>query len=341
MQLFSPSSYIIPVFIILLAPGVRADTTAGLASAGHETSDYATVLRRALDLASHHDYASASDVLEKALAEASKNNNVVVAAVILDDAGMIYMNDRKYDAAEQAYKRSISLWTQVKGPRASQLASPLGNLGNLYYQAGQYSRSEKLTAQAISILKETNDDSPELATLVSNLAAVYLGQHKEDMARKTAEDAMRIFDTLGPGQQAGKGAVYSVMGAVYSRSRQYAMAESCLQQALSIWENAWGREDPHTAEGMANLGILFSLSGDLEKSESFFQKAEEIFARSGGNDTFLTHFFREYAALERKLGHKGEAKQLAKRTDEMSNASAASILSRNLIDVSAFQNAKK
>jgi tetratricopeptide (TPR) repeat protein len=336
MQYLSQYTSIIPIFIMLAAPVVRADLTTAVAQ-----DDYATLLRRALDFGAQRDYTSASAVLETALARASRENDLDVAAVILDDAGTMYLNDRKYDAAEQAFKRSISLWTEVKGPRASQLASPLGNLGNLYYQAAQYARSEKVTIRAISILKETHDNPAELATLVTNLGAVYLGQSKNAIAERTAQDALQLYAALDPKQQSGKASAYSILGAVHSRSGQYAMAETCLQQALSIWQNAWGREDPRTGEGVANLAILYSLSGDLEKSEPLFERAEQIFARAGGNDAFLTHFLREYAAVERKLGHKGEAKQLAKRVDEVTSGSAATILSRNVVDVSAFRSAKK
>jgi tetratricopeptide (TPR) repeat protein len=336
MRILSSSSTIILVFIHLWASAVHADIATGA-----ERGVYPTVLRRALDLCRQRDFTGASAILEDALARASTNKDSVLEATILNDLGTVYLDDRKYDAAERSFKRSIALWTEVAGPRASALASPLGNLGSLYYQAGQYSRAEKLTARSVSILKETQDNPSELATLLSNLGTVYLAQHKEAVAQRTAEEAIALFATLDPKSQAGKASAYSIIGAVHSRSGEYADAESCLQQALAIWQKAWGPYDPRTGEGTANLAILYSLSGEVEKSKSLFEKAEQIFARAGTNDAFLRHFLTEYAVLQRKLGHKSEARQLARRVDELSNGSAANTLSRDVIDVSAFRSGKK
>jgi tetratricopeptide (TPR) repeat protein len=333
MQYLLPSSSIISLIVFILpAPPVWAATLPDV-----QGKEYQTVLRQAWGLSEQHDYAHATAILENVIARASREHNTELEATILNGAGTFYLKDGKYEEAEHAFKRSISLWTGLQGSPPYEVASPLGNLGSLYYQAGQLSRAEKLTARAISILKETRVNPSQLAILVSNIGAVYLAEHKEEQAQQAAEEAMRIYDTLDKSEQPGRAAVYSIMGAVNIRSGNLTSAETALRQALSIQENAYGPEDVHTAQSMGNLAILYSLQGKLETAEPLFARAAKVFARAGNNDSFVRNFTEEYAAVERKLGHKKQAKELSKQFARLSSSSAATVLSRNVVDVSAFK----
>jgi hypothetical protein len=55
------------------------------------------------------------------------------------------------------------------------------------------------------------------------------------------------------------------------------------------------------------------------------------------SNSFLRHFFSEYAGIERALGHKKEARDLTKEVQRLSAVSAQTTISRNVVDVSAFR----
>ena len=137
------------------------------------------------------------------------------------------------------------------------------------------------------------------------------------------------------------GAAYTLLGAIYFKSGEVGKAESCLQRALAIWESKRGEQDVYVAEGMGNLAIFYSASGQREKADPFFRSAKEMLERAGRRGAFfLRNFLPEYASFERKAGHRKEARQLSKQAETLWNASAESAISRNVIDASTLPIAR-
>jgi hypothetical protein len=73
------------------------------------------------------------------------------------------------------------------------------------------------------------------------------------------------------------------------------------------------------------------------KPSLLFRKAAETFESVGGSNAFLCELYLQYAATEKILGHKREAKQLEKKLQKIAVVSAQNTISRNIVDVSAFR----
>src|ERR1019366_7436745 len=130
---------------------------------------------------------------------------------------------------------------------------------------------------------------------------------------------------------------YSLLGAIDLRSGSMPEALSYFEKALALWQAVYGENDPHTAEGLGHLASFYLTDGQPQKAEPLFRKAAETFESVGGSNAFLCELYLQYAATEKMLGHKREAKQLEKKLQKMAVASAENTISRNVVDASTFR----
>ena len=91
----------------------------------------------------------------------------------------------------------------------------------------------------------------------------------------------------------------------------YAKAEPLLQEALRIYQRVLGPEHPETAEGLNNLGALYSAMGAYAKAEPFFQGALRIRQRVLGSEHSDTaQSLNNLAMLYRDMGEYAKAEPL-------------------------------
>jgi tetratricopeptide (TPR) repeat protein len=305
------------------------------------TVRYENVLRTALSLVDNREFTDASKLLESAAAQAAEQDKPEWEASILGFLGSIYQRSGRYIEAEDVLNKSIRELTELSGSESTDLIGPIANLGGLYYEARQYGHAEQLIARALEIQRRNDVTDPKVtAMLLTNLGGVYFSEHKDEQARESAEQALkRLAVVKKPGIEVTQSTArnYALLGALHLAAHEYPDAESCLIRARDLWEISATPDDPRRAESISNPGILYSHTGDFEKSESLFKQADAVFRAYGGNNAYLQHFFTEYYGAEKTLGHKKEAKILLKRLKQIENASAANTISRNVVDVSALK----
>jgi tetratricopeptide (TPR) repeat protein len=290
-------------------------------------------LQDALKLYRQRDAGGAAKVLEPLLASAVNENNSELEALTEALLGPVYQRLGRFFDAEASYNRSISLWARLKGDNARELAGPLGNLGTLYFDAGQYSRAEKMISRALEIENSSADSSRARAMLMTNLGNVYFAEHKDALAERKGEEVLHELPPLDP--DAGWG--YSILGAVHLRARDFAEAERCMDQALAVWKARLNPDDARIGNGLADLATLYAVTNRPEKAESLFQQANEVFQKGGNSQAFVRRSLAEYASVEKRLGHRKEATRISKEVARLAATSAETVMSRNVIDVNAFR----
>jgi tetratricopeptide (TPR) repeat protein len=297
---------------------------------------YEDLLRQALDLKLHGDFKSAVRLLEDADAQLVQQDKTEWDAAVRTFLGTLYQRCGRYADAEESLNKAIYQWTHLKGPDTISLVAPLASLGALYYEAGEMSLAEKLVTRALTIQLATSSDQRLTALLYSNLGNIYFAQQKDDLATQQAEEALKRYALL---ESSGDGTArnYSLLGALGLRHRQFDEAESYFTKSLDLWQASFGSNDPHTAEGMANLAIFYCVADQPKKAEPLFQKARPVLQSRSQSNAFLRRFYAEYAGAERALGHTKEAKALAKEVQRLASVSAQITISRNVVDASAYR----
>jgi tetratricopeptide (TPR) repeat protein len=276
--------------------------------------DYDHTLHEARELCDHGQCEQAVSLLEDAVSSRSKENQRNREAEMLAFLGSLYERNGKYEQAENALNRSIYCWTKLEGPGTHHLVEPLTALGELYYKAGQASLAQRVLERALAIEQGSGAHADAEATLRTVLGNVYFLQHKTALAQQNAEEALK-YAALGDNSRPEGGAAYTLLGAIYFESGEIGKAESCLQQALAIWQSKRGEQGLYVAEGVANLAVFYAGSGQREKAEPLFPKAKKMLEATGGKASFfLRNFLAEYAGFERKSGHKKKPNSFRNRS---------------------------
>jgi tetratricopeptide (TPR) repeat protein len=298
--------------------------------------NYDAAIRQGTALANTRHFTEAISLLKKSYAHATAANQIAWGAFLQNNLGFVYEKQGKYTEAEDSFRHALRSMSQVGRLNGPESAPIMGNLGALYYEAGRFSEAEHFLKTAIDDLRTPTGQVAQMGVLVNNLAAVYLAEHKNQMAQTTAEQGLTLWG-LQPSDSTGLGYSYSVLAEAYNRLGLKSQAESSFQRAIAIWTSTNGPNDPQTAKGMVNLGAFYFSNGESLRAEPLFQRASKIFKASSSNDTFHLYFLQVYSKLQKALGHKREAKDLDKQVSLLAPDSAHQQIAKDVLDASAFR----
>lgn len=278
---------------------------------------------------------------------AVRGGDTHLAAVALNGLGYVYQSTGELDAALSALQEAFERTSSIEDPRLRLAITT--NLANVVANTGDLSRSryfledglqqahaigdDELTASVLAnfahVLSMSNDftgserayqealatlraiNSPDMAKVEANLAAVMLQQGRHSEAQRLLLDAAAQFQIHG--DQAGRASVLHNLGSVLQRMGDLGAAERYLVESLQIKEQLGDRGS--AALSLANLAGLAGVKGDLEHALELFARAaaiqEEIGDRLGLAQTLFNlgilaqrteNTESSVAFLERSLG---------------------------------------
>jgi len=319
------SAFFLPLFLITgIQVQVQAATTR-------------TSTEKANALTDNQPYNDATTLLERARAQAERENREVSDAAISSNLGLIYEKSKRFSDAENAYNRSIHILERIEGENSIDLVQPLCNLATLLYESGQFSRAESLLVRAIAITKSSGKHTAEAAMEMAILGKVYVIERKFLPAKEMAEKSLEIFASLGETEELGVSLGNAILGVVYAQFGQFHDAQTSLQRTIVILQHCLKPQDYRIGEAIANLGTLYLALGEVEKAESLFEQAHELFQSTAQNSLFVREFLASYVGVEHKTGHKKKAKELDKEAEILAALSPGATISRYVVDASALR----
>ena len=120
--------------------------------------------------------ASSSEIKSKTKAIVKKKQSSHVqsdVATQLNNQAQSLYNQRKYDEAEQLFRRVLEIDEKDLGADHPDVAACLNNLAILQKTQGKYIEAEALYRRALSILeKQYGREDPDVASCLNNLASV-------------------------------------------------------------------------------------------------------------------------------------------------------------------------
>jgi tetratricopeptide (TPR) repeat protein len=117
------------------------------------------------------------------------------AGRLLNASAAYLAEHARYPEAELLYQRALRIWEESLGPKHPEVAYPLNNLANLYYNQGKDAEAERLYERALRIWEASlGRDHPEVAYPLNGLATLYQAQGKYEEAEGLYERALRIWE---------------------------------------------------------------------------------------------------------------------------------------------------
>jgi tetratricopeptide (TPR) repeat protein len=130
------------------------------------------------------NYPQAVEYLSRSFDTAQKLYGPTYGFELLDMIGQAYAEQRKFDKAEDAYKRNLAADETKNGPSSPSSAATLEHLGVLYCDMGKFTDAQSALERVVAMdQKQYGQNSPSLDRPLNELARALRGLGKEDEAK--------------------------------------------------------------------------------------------------------------------------------------------------------------
>lgn len=261
---------------------------------------------------------------EKSLDIAEKQDDDIVLAYALFNAGNVYFALGMYEPSSRFFYRYLAM-KKEKGSKR-EIAFSLSNIGAIHLQMKQFEKAEPIFLSVLDLiqeysLSEQGELLPEIVTIYNNLGIVYRELNDKPKAIDYYNRGIIIAQNLDI-EDESVAMLYNNLGNVYNDIGDYPEAYNALQKALDL------RKKNKNIAGMAasyrNLGNYYQSLQDFDQAKVHFYKAAENAQQVGGKSltqSIFENLFEYYQALNR---HDSALKYhiLSKQLDEEMNAEA-------------------
>ena len=249
------------------------------------------------------EYPQARQMIEWALGLAQSTQDVEGEARCYARLGMIAWRQGDYEAAEQAYSRSLGITQDVATLLAERSEAHYG-LGLVYRQQGKYDEARTQLERDLMLNRQQANRQKEARVLnaFGNLAHL---QRNFTQAITFYREALEIRQSIG--DRVGIGASLFSLAQGLGNKGDHSQAEPLLNEALKIqqainnrwWETLVWNE----------LGILNFMVGRYAKAAGCLQKGLEI-CNETGNESSQSYILCNLGQVLRDQGNLNEAEQV-------------------------------
>lgn len=203
------------------------------------------------------------------LAKANELNELVPK--LINNIGLIYLQQEYFEKAQEHFKESASL-----SKSGTEYATALHNVGVVkqkqgrYYEAIDYYRKSLLACEAA-------EDVYCRLTPMNGLAGAYLHLQELDLALEITEGAVIVQKKLGMGKDMMIS--FNRMGLIYNQKQDYSKAIEYYEKSLQVAQELQSGLIPYI---YANLSDTYANNGQFEKalqySVRFYQMKDSIYS---------------------------------------------------------------
>jgi tetratricopeptide (TPR) repeat protein len=287
------STLLLIVFSAVFAIGQSWVDLSKLAMQKHEADDFAAeeLLRReALRLAEMK-----LGFLDKQLAP------------LLANLALSLHSEGRDQVADPLARRAVAIAEQDGDSRL--LGAMLNALGVVLAGEGQLARAEPVLRRSVAFLEEAEGaDAFQVAQAANNLATVYADTHQYPQAERELARALPVYEKFLGADHPLYAMASSNMFTILYQQHRVAEGEPYLRRALAVGEKKF--------PASLNMATLRQCLAALEMSREHYKEAakllEEVIATQekllGPDHPQLALTLENYAAAERRLHHKSQAK---------------------------------
>ena len=232
-------------------------------------------------------YDKATDWLNncKAILNISPNTQGL-GDILFYEASIAFADGFRLDDADTLLAEAVSYYEVAKN--YSGKIDVLRMQADIAAKRGDYAQAEILASVAIKISAEIQDQT-QLATNLSALTTIYLGQGKLDQGLAIAQESLSILRRTG--RKRIEGLVLRQLSVIYKRKGNYEKALTFMKQSLSIFLS----HDLVLSQAFSYLGLaqLYRLMDKAEAAEKAKQAAYQL-AIQLDNQSLLNRIQQEF-----------------------------------------------
>ncbi|HEY9517408.1 MAG TPA: HD domain-containing phosphohydrolase [Gemmatimonadaceae bacterium] len=214
--------------------------------------------------------ADAREIYQRALALGG--SNLELRARIEQNLGILANIQGDLPAALKHYERSLQASRSVGDERGCAIA--YHNLGMISADQQLWDDADRYFRSSIEIA-ERNGDVRIRGLCLLNHCEVHLARQHYDLARQSAEEALRIFNRLDA--RLDKVDAYKVLGIVYRETGRPALSESRLRAAIELAVSTGSILSQ--AESSRELARLYQVMGRNQEALTLLNSAHSLFGK--------------------------------------------------------------
>ncbi|MEM7298158.1 MAG: CHAT domain-containing tetratricopeptide repeat protein, partial [Bacteroidota bacterium] len=206
-------------------------------------------------------------------------------ASILNSLGILYTNMGKLPEAEEVYEQAISVIDRIQGDNEDARAGINGNLAQVYFELGNYSRAIDIQQGLIDDSKEYyGEESFQYGIDLFNLGRSRVFNKEYTTAEEILLNALEIFELSTGKDGIDYGRTLNNLSLLNTRRGYIDEAIDFGQKAIDTYIAALGKENPLTASPHYNLANAYLGYEEIEKAEPLAQKAYSIRKKALGKN---------------------------------------------------------
>ncbi len=192
-----------------------------------------------------------------------------------NEAGRRHFSAGDLARAEEQFRIAIQEAERIGGDSV-QLASSLGNLGQLKYTQRDFQAAETLFSRSLSIRERAlGPEHNSVVHSVNNLAAMYVASGDLEKAEPLFLRAMGITEKRLKATQGDLAVNLNNLARLYFKRNDYASAEPLLERLLTI-KLPLGRNNPEVANVLTSLAKLRHALGRYDEAERLWRRVLSI-----------------------------------------------------------------
>ena len=217
----------------------------------------------------------------------------------------------RYDDAERAVTRSLSLREHFPGNHELEIAHSLKNLGGIRLAQGRYAEAGTLLKRALAIREKLlGPDHPDVSDCLVTLADIDNESERYAEAEPLAKRAMESRRKHDGDDDTD---AMVTLSASYLGQGKLADAERLLKEALAIDERAYGSEGREVADSLIGLARIDREHGRYDNGLAKLKRVLVIREHRGKDHPDVARCLRELGELEQARGNNVEAESVYRR----------------------------
>ena len=220
-----------------------------------------------------------AEAIDLAREHRGRDNPLVGRA--LNVHGLCCMAQSKFDLAGPSYRAALELLQVQLGPKHTDIAACLNNLGALSGELGDWIRAEAYYKLSLAMNRELlGDDNLKVARGMHNLGFAYMGRGDYLSAVAHLENALELRVRHLGDHHPDVGLTTQILAQVYTSMGDREKGHALCKRALDIRIASFGENHPLVAWNYRDLSGYELFFGNLERAEEYAGKALAFYEES-------------------------------------------------------------